>query len=117
VIPLFELPAIPIGALRVQPFSLLTVAGIGAGYFWLKRRVRHVGADPAYLPGMVFWILLAGFAGALALKLAYLPGFADALRNAPGDLLRMAGGIASFGDYVPAWPAAACTYGGRGSKA
>ncbi len=97
MIPFFEPPAIPIGALRVQPFSLLLVVGIGAGYFWLKQRVQHVREDAAYVPGMVFWMLLIGFAGALALKLIYLPGFASALRNAPEDLPRMAGGIASFG--------------------
>jgi len=109
VIPFFDLPAIPIGPLRVQPFSLLAVAGVAAGYFWLKRRVRHVGEDAAYVPGMVFWMLLAGFAGALALKLVYLPGFTDTLRTAPGDVFRTAGGIASFGGLF-AGLAAGCLY-------
>ena len=109
VIPFFELPAVPIGPFRVQAFSLLTVAGIGAGYIWLRRRLRRLGEDAAHVPGMVFWILLAGFAGALALKLLYLPSFVDTLRTAPRDLLRMVSGIASFGGLF-AGLASGCIY-------
>src|SRR6185295_13710423 len=47
--------------------------------------------------GMVFWMLSAGFAGALLLKLVYAPGFLHVLLTDPRGLLGMAGGIASFG--------------------
>ena len=109
MIPFFELPALPVGPVELHAFGLLTAIGAAAGYVWLRRRVRQMGDDGAHVPGMVFWMLLAGFAGALALKLLYLPGFMDALRTAPGDLLPMVGGIASFGGLFVGL-AAGCLY-------
>ncbi len=109
MIPFFELPPIPIGPFTVKPFGLLIAAGMVAGYFWLRRRVRQVGEDAARVPGMVFWMLLAGFAGAMALRPLYVSDFVETLRTAPGDLFRKAGGIASFGGLL-AGLAGGCLY-------
>lgn len=109
MIPFFEIPAIPLGPVHLQPFGILVAAGMMSGYFWLQRRVKQAGGDAAHVAGFVFWMLAAGFAGAVALKLLYVPDLLTTLRTAPGELLRKGGGIASFGGLF-AGLAGGCVY-------
>ena len=97
MIPYFEVPDLALGPLHLHVFGLLVGIGILVGYFSFARRVKATGHDPAQVPGMVFWMLFAGFAGAVLLKLVYAPGFLHLLLTDPLALLRNAGGIASFG--------------------
>jgi len=119
MIPFFEIPAIPLGPIQLQPFGILITVGIGGGYFWLGRRTRQIGCDTAYVPGFVFWMLAAGLIGAVAFKLLYLPNVLTVLKAAPLELLGGGVGIASFGG-VFAGLAGGCVYlwrvGIRGSS-
>jgi len=109
VFPYFEIPPVTVGPLRLHLFGLLIALGVGAGYYWFRRRVQRTEGDSARVPGMVFWMLAAGFVGAVLFKLPYSPDFFSTLTKSPGTLVRLSGGIASFGGLF-AGLVAGCLY-------
>jgi len=109
LIPFFEVPDIPVGPFQVHAFGILAAAAMGAGYFWFSRRVRQLGFNGSHVAGMVFWMLAAGFAGAIVLKFLYVPGLVQMLPTAPANIVLLGGGIASFGGLF-AGLAGGCLY-------
>lgn len=103
MIPYFEVPAITIGRLQIHAFGVLAAIALGVSYFSARRRVQRVGMDVSRVPGLLFWILVAGAGGALLLRFVTGPGMTG------GGASLLPGGGAALGGLT-AGLAGGCLY-------
>src|SRR5438105_3462914 len=64
VIPWFVLPPLRLGPLAVQPFGVLSAAGVLLASTLLVREARRRGLDPGPLEKLVSWAVIGGIVGA-----------------------------------------------------
>jgi phosphatidylglycerol---prolipoprotein diacylglyceryl transferase len=100
VFPYLEIHPLPIGPVSIQPFGTLVVIGILAGYQVLERRLTRQGLEKDVGPGFRFWMVMAGFAGAVLAKVFYNPDFFEIILAGPSRWADLYGGIASFGGII-----------------
>ncbi len=99
LIPWFVIPPLRLGPLAVQPFGVLSAAGILLASTLLVREARRKGLDPEPLEKLVTWAVVGGVIGAhLVHLLLYHP---EELReNGPLQLLKVWDGLSSTGGVL-----------------
>jgi phosphatidylglycerol:prolipoprotein diacylglycerol transferase len=100
MIPAVELYPWRIGPVPIQPFGLLVVLGLVAGYQVAKRRAPLYGVARADLDSFVRWMLALAFVlGHVLDEIFYHP---DAIAEHPWTLLALWEGLSSYGGFVGA---------------
>ncbi len=100
MIPYFKQPSLSLGPVSIHAFGVLVAIGIFASLFLIRRRAQFLGLDLALSEGMVMWILIAGFIMSHIFdRFAYFP---SETFNDPLSLLKIWGGISSFGGFLGA---------------
>jgi phosphatidylglycerol:prolipoprotein diacylglycerol transferase len=100
MIPAVEVFPLQIGPVSVQPFGLLVVLGLVAGYQVAKRRAPRFGVARADLDSFVWWMLGTAFVmGHVLDEIFYYP---DVLRQRPWTLLAIWESQSSYGGFVGA---------------
>jgi phosphatidylglycerol:prolipoprotein diacylglycerol transferase len=96
VIPYFVIPPLQIGPLALQPFGILSAAGIFLASKLLVREARRRGLDTEPLDKLATWAVVGGIIGAhLVHLLLYHP---EELReNGPLQLFKVWDGLSSTG--------------------
>jgi phosphatidylglycerol---prolipoprotein diacylglyceryl transferase len=98
LIPYFPQPMVEIGPIALHAFGLLVAFAVILGAKVLKRRASESGLPPRGADRFIVWILVGGFVGAhLFDRLAYFPR--ETLAD-PLSLLRLWGGLSSFGGFL-----------------
>ena len=99
MIPYFVIPPLRIGPLALQPFGILSAAGILLASRLLVREARRGGLDTEPLEMLATWAVVGGIAGAhLVHLLLYHP---EELReNGPLQLFRVWDGLSSTGGVL-----------------
>ena len=98
MVPYFEQPILRIGSVDLQTFHLLVVLGAAVGYRVAVRRAVHTGLARGDAAHAVAWAIAWGFVGSHLFEvIAYHPAL---LTRDPVELLRVWGGMSSFGGIL-----------------
>lgn len=98
MIPYFHQPSLSLGPISIHAFGALVTIGIFISLFLIRQRAQFLGLDLALSKRMTIWILVIGFIMAHIFdRIAYFPGETF---NDPLSLLRIMGGISSFGGFL-----------------
>ena len=98
MLPYIEHPVLDLGFYRLDSFVLLVGASIVVQYAIVMRRAPAAGLDRRTVSSLLAWAIGLGLVGAHVFDvLAYYP---ERLRENPLELLRLWGGISSFGGML-----------------
>lgn len=98
MIPFFEIPALRLGPLELQPFGLLVAIGIWVGARLAVRRARQEKLDVGVLSRFFTWGVVGGVLGGHLVHLfAYHP---EELIADPWKIVRVWDGLSSFGGLM-----------------
>src|SRR5438067_4568304 len=99
LIPYFVVPPLHLGPVPIQPFGVLSAAGVWLASWLLVRRARRSGLDPEPVEKLAGWALLGGMVGAhLVHLLLYHPE--ELSQNGPLQLLKIWDGLSSTGGVI-----------------
>jgi phosphatidylglycerol---prolipoprotein diacylglyceryl transferase len=88
-----------IGPLTLYAYGFLVALGFFVGSLWVNQRAKQVGENVDLYLQAIFWILVAGFAGARLLYVIYYP---DLYLEAPLKILLDRGGLVWYGGLFSA---------------
>ena len=99
MIPYFVVPPLHLGPVTIQPFGVLSAAGVWLASWLLVRTAHRSGLDPEPVEKLAGWALLGGLVGAhLVHLLFYHP---EELReNGPLQLFKIWDGLSSTGGVL-----------------
>jgi len=98
VLPYIEHPTLDLGFYRLEAFPVLVGAAIVTQFQIVMRRAPRLGIERATASSLLGWAIFLGIVGAHVFDvLAYYP---ERLRENPLELLRIWGGISSFGGML-----------------
>lgn len=97
MIPYFTPPSIPLGPVTLEPFGLLTAAGVLVGVLLAQRAARREGLNPQVVADFGFWGLLGGL---LAGHLMHLGLYHPEEYTGPLSLLKVWEGLSSTGGMI-----------------
>jgi phosphatidylglycerol:prolipoprotein diacylglycerol transferase len=99
LIPYFVIPPLHIGPVAIQPFGVLSAAGVWLASWLLVRTARRSGLDPEPVEKLAGWALLGGLVGAhLVHVLLYHPE--ELRQNGPLQLVKIWDGLSSTGGVL-----------------
>ncbi|HYX91759.1 MAG TPA: prolipoprotein diacylglyceryl transferase family protein [Myxococcaceae bacterium] len=98
MIPYFRPPAIDLRILQIEPFGIMTAAGVLLGALLLSVAAKREGRDPAPLQDMLLWGLGGGVIGGHLVHIfLYHP---EELARGPLQILRVWDGLSSMGGLL-----------------
>ena len=98
MIPYFQVPAIPLGPVDLQPFGILVAAGVLIGANIVRRRGDDLKLDDEEIRLMLLYCLVGGFAGAHIFDVLFYQ--MDDLKKDPLLLIKIWAGISSYGGFL-----------------
>lgn len=98
MIPYFRPPSIDLGIVEIEPFGILSAAGVLVAAFLVARAARRDGLDVSPLQDLVLWALGGGvIVGHLVHVLLYHP---EELQRSAWQILKVWDGLSSMGGLI-----------------
>ncbi|HZA51401.1 MAG TPA: prolipoprotein diacylglyceryl transferase family protein [Myxococcaceae bacterium] len=98
MIPYFRPPTIDLGIAQIEPFGIMSAAGVLVAAFLVSRAARSDGRDAAPLQDFVLWALGGGvILGHLVHLFLYHP---EELQRGPLQILKVWDGLSSMGGLI-----------------
>jgi len=98
VLPWFEIPPIPLGPLKIQPFGISVAVGVLVGAHICRRHAERTGLDLDVLQSLIAWLVIPGFLISHVFDVfTYQP---EMLLEDPLILLKPWQGISSVGGFI-----------------
>ena len=105
MLPYLDIPALELGPISIEPFSVLVCAAVIVGFEIVVRRAEHFGLERDATASLVAWTIFWGFVGSHVFDVvAYEPELV--LQN-PLELLKIWSSMSSFGGMAGGMLAAA----------
>lgn len=98
MIPYLQQPSIDLGPVTIHAFGVIVAASALVGLEVARRRIRHLGLDPALGERLAWWTLVGGFLGAHLFSVLFY--FPEKVAHDPLVLLRLWEDISSFGGIL-----------------
>lgn len=99
-LPYWEVPPIPLGPVKLQPFGILVATGVLVGAHIGRKRAEKLGVDDDLMRYLIGWTVICGFIGAHVFDVLFYQQ--DKLSDDPLLLIKIWAGISSYGGFLGA---------------
>lgn len=99
-LPYWEVPAIPLGPMKLQPFGILVATGVLFGAWVCRKRAEQLGVDDDLVRSLIGYTVIVGFIGAHVFDTVFYQW--GKLKDDPLLILQVWNGISSYGGFLGA---------------
>lgn len=99
-IPYWEISALKLGPVSLQPFGILVATGVLFGAHLARKRAEKLGVDDDLVRALIGWTVIVGFIGAHVFDTLFYQ-WSD-FKNDPILIIQVWKGISSYGGFIGA---------------